>query len=129
MSRPPKNRARPELAFVLALALAALLLLAQGLGLLHRVEHALPAPATVSTGAGGSVVTHAQPADHGLFGNHQSGDADCRLLDQRSHAEALLAAPLPLLAGPPPTLAAMQAPAMAGRRHEARYLARAPPAV
>jgi len=106
-----------------------MLLLAQGLGLLHRVEHALPAPAAVSTGAGGSVVTHAQPADHGLFGNHQSGDADCRLLDQLSHADALPAVPLPLLAGPPPALAAMLAPASAGRRHEARYLARAPPAV
>jgi hypothetical protein len=128
--RPALVRRRAQ---VLALVLSALLLLAQGLGLLHTFEHADThagqALAHVDEPAGEptSAASAHEPGLH-WFGEHQPGDAECRLLDQLAHADALPAAPLPLLAALPQAKAAGQAPAEAGRRHEARYLARAPPA-
>jgi len=98
--------ARRRLTF--AWLLAAVLLLAQGLGVAHRVLHA---PGS----AGGDA----------LFGHHDRGD--CQLYDQLSHGDALAVA-LPLL---PPTLpqAVPEAagPAGIGRVFAAAYLARAPP--
>ena len=138
-NRPRNTDAHPLPAsrLTLAVLLTALLLLSQGLGLLHRVEHlpsrgvaSLTAPTapTALTVADGSVATQALHAGHGVFATHEAGGAECRLLDQLTHADALLADALPLPAGLPGVAAAVHAPAEAGRRHEARYLARAPPA-
>lgn len=98
---------RPTL--VHAWLLAALLLLAQGLGLAHRVLHA-------------PGVTAAWSQDHEAGGN------ECRLLDQLASADILCGSQVAASALPPPADAAPQwlrsapaAPALAP------YLARAPP--
>ena len=105
------NLRRPT--FVHAWLLAALLLMAQGLGLAHRVVHA---PLNAQAGVA------AWPLDH------DAGGADCRLVDQLAHADALcggvpaVAAPLPAADAAvalPPQQWAAGAPAV--------YLARAPP--
>jgi hypothetical protein len=136
LNRPRNTDAHPLPAsrLTLVVVLAALLLLSQGLGLLHRVEH-LPSRAlatvttpTALTVAEGSVAAQSLHAGHGVFATHEAGGADCRLLDQLTHADALLVDALPLPAGLPGRVAAAHASAEAGRRHEARYLARAPPA-
>lgn len=99
--------------------LAAVLLLAQGLGQWHRVAHAgAERP---------SVVAPSEPSGHELF-SHAAGHADCQLLDHLLLEGGLLAA-LPafaaaLSAEAVPTGRALSAPALVLRR---AYLARAPP--
>jgi hypothetical protein len=95
--------------------LALLLLGAQWAGLSHRVSHTT-APALAAVQA---------PAS----GDHQPGTADCRLIDQLAHADALCGPPLTpqavlQLAGslPAQPVLSQQAPA------PALYQARAPPA-
>ena len=109
-------RLRPP-TFLQAWLLAALLLVAQGLGLAHRVGHA-PGLGQISSTATAS----------GWSADHKAGSADCRLVDQLTHADALCGPPL-LAALPPATDAAPQtaayADAPAARRHVP--LARGPP--
>jgi hypothetical protein len=126
--------------------LAALLLLAQGLGLVHGVAHGVAlapahaaAPAAACDDAGlAHTHTHshaqaAQPsfgfaAAHAHGGTHEAGDAQCRLIDQLAHADGLWAADaapaLPLAGGEAPTTA-LRLPLSDGGA--AAYLARAPP--
>ena len=71
--------------------LAALLLAAQALGLAHRVAHApgLPAaPAQATVFAVADVHAHAD-AEASAHAQHEAGSADCRLIDQLAHADAL----------------------------------------
>ncbi len=111
----------------LALAwwLAAALLLAQGLGLVHAVRHA---PGLVSAHA--TAHTHgAAPVDAATaFGGHAEDDvASCQLYDQLTHADLLPAAALPPLAAA--AARALPAAQPAGRlpRCSTAYSARAPP--
>ena len=134
--------------------LAALLLAAQALGLAHGVAHGLPqgpTPASVLTGAAlaptgqlaaGDVHAHAHAHAHAHehagsaavgatsdVAGHQAGSADCRLIDQLAHADALCgSASLPT--GQPraaATSAAALLPALPAG-NAAAYLARGPPA-
>ncbi len=121
----------------LALAwwLAAALLLAQALGLVHAVRHApgLVAPhATAHAQAHAHAHAHAHgtaPVDAAAaFGGHAEDDvASCQLYDQLTHADLLPTAALP----PPAAAAAPALPAAppAGRlpRCSTGYSARAPP--
>jgi hypothetical protein len=110
--------------------LAALLLVAQGLGLVHGIAHGNPQVAAHAC-ADEEHVHEARPgfaAAHVHGGSHEAGDAECRLIDQLAHADALFAAPA--WAGLPP--AGCDAPATAPRLAwaaggSAAYLARAPP--
>lgn len=98
--------------------LAALLLAAQAFGLAHRVAH-----------APGLHCDH--PHHHGAaspLAGHEAGSAECRLIDQLAHADALFGSPVlpPLLA---PEATALVAAALPARPQggAAAYLARAPP--
>ena len=109
-------RPRPP-TFLHAWLLAALLLVAQGLGLAHRVGHA---PGLGQTGIAATA--------SGWSADHQAGSADCRLVDQLTHADALCGPPLlaalaPAADAAPQTAAYADAPA--ARRHVP--LARGPP--
>lgn len=94
--------------------LAALLLAAQAAGLAHRVAH----------GSGG--VAHA--AQKAFSASHDEGSAECRLIDQLTHADALCG-------GDAPAATVLAASAADPSRPAARlsegapaaYLARAPP--
>jgi hypothetical protein len=122
--------------------LAALLLVAQGLGLVHGISHGVghgvshslahgtpqkDAPACADEGH----VHAAQPVfsvAHTHGGSHEAGDAECRLIDQLAHADALFTAAdwaaLPPAEREAPTTAPRLAWAAGG---SAAYLARAPP--
>ncbi len=108
------NRRRFLLAPWQAWLLAVLLLAAQGAGLAHRVAHGL------------AVSEHAAQQD--FHAGHDEGSAECRLVDQLTHADALCAGEP---ATPPAFAAAVAMPVrLAGRLAEgasAAYLARAPP--
>jgi hypothetical protein len=102
--------------------LVAAVLLAQMLGLVHRVAHG----AFAGAGTAATAVAHDHVAES-LFGGHDD-DASCRLYDQLMHAD--------LAFGSPPGLA-LQAHGAAGLRphpawqlaaQAAGYLARGPPA-
>lgn len=129
-----RTRRLPHSRPLQAWLLAALLLLAQGWGLAHRVAHAPGlGRAGVADAAPGRVHgqvdghAHAQAAVSWATG-HEAGTAECRLIDQLAHADGLCAdvwaaAPAPQLteandAAPPPAPRAGSASA---------YLARAPP--
>ena len=145
---PRARRLQPLHAWLLA----ALLLAAQALGLAHRVAHApgLPGAAAAHAAAVFSADLHAhgdgaagahaegtagvQAHGHGAIGaaagsHHEAGSADCRLIDQLAHADAMCGS-----AGLPPELlrtaatgAAVDLPSLpAGSA--AAYLARGPPA-
>lgn len=143
---PARNMPRPALRPWQVWVLAGLLLAAQALGLAHRVEHApgslqrlqaaslasLPslaevAPAAASAQWGAPHTAAPGTLDHGLS-RHQAGDADCRLVDQLTHADALCPAPAGSAAmPPPPRLAPAPAARLALRPAPAAYQARAPP--
>ena len=145
---PRARRLQPLHAWLLA----ALLLAAQALGLAHRVAHApgLPGAAAAHAAAvfsadmhahgDGAAGAHAVGAagahahGHGAIdaaagSHHEAGSADCRLIDQLAHADAMCGS-----AGLPPELlrtaatgAAVDLPSLpAGSA--AAYLARGPPA-
>ncbi len=94
--------------------LAMLLLVSQATGLAHRIAHATP--------AGGTTAQAVWKADH------QAGSADCRLVDQLTHADVLCGGALaaaPLL---PPAATAVALAAEAVRARPApQHLARGPP--
>jgi hypothetical protein len=146
MSRPHHHgHARPRTGVCWAWwLLIALWCTAQALALEHRIAHgaalhagvpaaAAPAPLfgvhppllAVQAHHHGEHCEHTQPADpHG----HDAGSAECRLVDQVGHADALLAEPA--LPGPPaarvqpPTARVAAGPQAAPARP---YEARAPP--
>ncbi len=114
--------------------LAALLLLAQGWGLAHRVAHA--------PGLGHAGVAHAAPgrvqgpvSDHAHVqaavswaAGHEADTAECRLIDQLAHADGLCADAWAVASAPRPNEAHGAAPPLAPRAGSASaYLARAPP--
>lgn len=120
-----------------ALCLAALLLAAQTLGLVHAVAHAKGAPAAGEGWGFGHAHAHAHA--HGGSHSHADGCADahadseasaeCRLYDQLlGHVDVLLQAPgTAVLAGAMSPLHADAVPTP-GRHAAAAYQARAPPA-
>jgi hypothetical protein len=140
--RPAARRAGAGVtAWVLAVAA---LLLAQGLGLAHRIAHD-PSHHAVERAATGpqigaaawsavAVAVHAHgPAceehrDHPAFHGHEEGSAECRLLDTLVHADALVTASTELPVLPPcgdtagPTATAWDS------QHRLAYSARGPPA-
>ena len=145
---PRARRLQPLHAWLLA----ALLLAAQALGLAHRVAHApgLPGAAAAHAAAVFSADLHAhgdgaagahaegtagvQAHGHGAIGaaagsHHEAGSADCRLIDQLAHADAMCGS-----AGLPPELLRTAATGAAvdltslPAGSAAAYLARGPPA-
>jgi len=142
------QRLRRTLTPWLAMCLAALLLAAQALGLVHGVAHGLGGPAAGDGWGHGKAVVHSHPhfhtpanpacddghaqahtppsqAAHG----HSQASAECTLYDQLlGHADALPAAPCPATcSGTAAPLCAEGVPAP-GRQAAAAYQARAPPA-
>ena len=73
------HRRRP----LAALVAVAALLLAQALGLAHGVAHA-PQVAALAAPAHGD-------HDHGFDAHHDEGSAECRLIDQAGHGDAVTA--------------------------------------
>jgi hypothetical protein len=106
--------ATPLMTPLRAWLLAMLLLVSQVTGLAHRIAHATP--------AGGTTAQAVWQADH------QPGSADCRLVDQLTHADVLCsgtpAAALPRL--PDDTALALAAEAVRARPAP-QHLARGPP--
>ena len=98
--------------------LVLLLLAAQALGLAHRVAHAPGLP--------GGALAHVAAAAHA---SHEAGSAECRLVDQLAHADALCGSmvlpPAPLRTAD--TGHAVARPALTVGS-AAAYLARGPPA-
>jgi hypothetical protein len=76
-----------------ALLLAALLLLAQGLGLSHAVAHG-GVPAGTLAGEPCSDAPGDAGHDH-MHAGHEAGSAECRLVDAHAHGDLALAATLP----------------------------------
>jgi hypothetical protein len=105
---------QPLLTPLRACLLALLLLAAQTAGLAHRIAHASP--------AGGTTAQAVWKADH------EAGSADCLLLDQLTHADALCSG---LPAAARPRLPADSTRALAAEGVRARpapqHLARGPP--
>lgn len=102
-----------------AWALAAALLFAQGLGQLHRVQHAAGLHAEAAAGAA---------EGHGHFDGHAAGDGQCRLLDALAAADLLPGLPgsvPPLPPAQPPRVASV--PAGVAAPGQSPYEARAPP--
>jgi hypothetical protein len=140
--RPAARRVRAGVT-VWVLAVAALLL-AQGLGLEHRIAHD-PSHHAVARGAterqisaaawSAAVVTaHAHgPAceehgDHPAFHGHEEGSAECRLLDTLAHADALATAGVELPVLPPCGDTAGPTSIAWDSQHRLAYSARGPPA-
>ena len=140
-----KPTRRTGLSLLNAWLLAVLLLAAQAAGLSHRISHA-PQAAALGGIAGLAVqgslpaadvkahhATHhaAHPSGHHAAHHadpHQPGSADCRLIDQLAHADALCAGDATPGALPPPRTAASALDAPHGLASPfALYLARAPP--
>ncbi len=124
--------ARPMQAWLLA----GLLLLAQGLGLAHRVAHA---PGLAQAGMAGSAVAHVHgpargpdqaPAQASVLAaaGHEADTAECRLIDQLAHADGLCDAAWAHAGAPQATdLATAVAAATPRAGPASAYLARAPP--
>lgn len=123
IARMPANRR-----LYLICLLAAALLAAQWLGLVHRTAHAGAVPQAAAVDAAHQGGPHAEGWFDKLFGEHPQAGQDCLLLDQLAHADSLpLATPAEAPAAPTPD--GLQAP-----RHEAvaqcasYFEARGPPA-
>jgi hypothetical protein len=94
--------------------LALLVLAAQAAGLAHRIAHAAP--------AGGATVQSVWKADH------EAGSADCLLVDQLCHADALSGGVPPALPSLRPSSGALALAADVVRAGPApQQLARGPP--
>jgi hypothetical protein len=110
---PSRNR---RTAFIAVLAL----LLAQALGLAHGIAH------PNAQGLAFVAASHAGDAHVGAHDGqaHDEGSPQCRLIDQLTHADLLVAPPPAALPGaspaPLPTFAARQAPALEAERPRAR---------
>ncbi len=109
-----------------------LVFLHQSLGLLHSVVHGRGAATAVATQLQSSALQSAHDSQVGAgqwFGDHEEGDAHCRLLDQSSHCDALASLPLqklPLLVTP---FVFSVLPGLALARWHAPFQARGPPPV
>ncbi len=91
-----------------------LLLVSQATGLAHRIAHATP--------AGGTTAQAVWKADH------LPGSADCRLVDQLTHADALCSgAPAAAPLQPPADTAVALAAEAVRARPTPQHLARGPP--
>jgi hypothetical protein len=158
--RPPHHPTRLRRCGRVGVVLAVLaLLLAQGLGLAHRVWHD-PAHHAVAGAAqhgghddcehgaaheggleAGHDVAHRPGHDglpaaagspafvhiNGLSPGHDEGSAECRLLDQLAHVDALLGSAPMASADAAPAAPEGVAPCSAAGRPRAAYQARAPP--
>jgi hypothetical protein len=117
-ARPSAKQPLPASPWCKALLLAAALLLAQALGLSHRVAHA---------GLWHGAVAHA--AENDASPGHSEGSAECRLVDQLGLGDA---APLAVCATALPSPATAPLASRAQRKprpaHTLAYSARAPPA-
>jgi hypothetical protein len=108
---PSRNR---HTAFIAVLAL----LLAQALGLAHGIAH--------PNAQGLALVAASQAGHDHAHGDHahDEGSAQCRLIDQLTHADLLVAPPpatVPDLSPAPlPAFAAQRAPALEAERPRAR---------
>jgi hypothetical protein len=125
---------RPMLAWLMA----ALLLVAQGLGLAHRVAHA---PGLGQAVAGVAAPGHAQGRDQAhahahahahattrWADGHEADTAECRLIDELAHADGLCDVVWATARAPQSSEVVAAAPAVAPRVGSASaYLARAPP--
>jgi hypothetical protein len=124
----PASRRRRAAAWLVALALG--WLLAQSVGLVHRTVHGGAAgPAVAVALVHGHAHADAPAAREAVpwFGSHEDGSAECRLVDQLSHADAL-----PVVAWPMVAIAALPVPirwvpAALARRHIGAFQARGPP--
>ncbi len=135
---PHLAQRRPALAWALVLAM----LLAQGLGLWHRVQHGpavglahslrvlAAAPEVGAVAAVGQARAEGGAHHAGLFGHATGEDAQCQLYDHASSGLGLLAAaaaaaaPLPA-AAPAVRVAPAPAPGAPARPYEARAPPRA----
>jgi hypothetical protein len=110
------HRRRP----LTALVAVAALLLAQALGLAHRVAHA---PLVLASGA----QAHEHPAQ-GFDAQHDEGSAECRLIDQAGHGDG---APAPTVVADVPRAGRealrVAAPAFVAQAPARAYHARGPP--
>jgi hypothetical protein len=133
LSRHARACTKPRRTACAGFALAVLLVAAQALGLCHRTSHVPATPSAALLGGGAGVVVPAE-SDHASFGvrifGHGAGEsAACRLFDQQTLADVLLAVAvvLPVLArvvaGPVPVVERV------ARCAPAPYQARAPPGV
>ena len=111
---PPTSRR------LLAAWLVCALLLAQMLGLAHRITHA-GGPSSVALGSPG---LHASS----LFDTHHD-DADCRLFDQAAHADAPGVEQPSLADSPQPCARAPWLPRPDASVAHGAYLARGPPLI
>lgn len=115
-------RLRPATRARLLPLLAAALLWLQALGLWHHVVHG-------GAGPGDRPVASATVHDHHdrHFGDHEDGDAQCRLYDQLAHADLAFgeAGATPVLA--PRGMSAAAVPAGRLAPQAAGFLARGPP--
>lgn len=124
-----KFRAWRQAQALLVVLVLLLVSLHQSLGLLHGVMHGLGARAVAAP-------LQAVPGEHDLragllewFGDHEEGDAHCRLLDQSSHCDALTSLPLlklPLVVTP---FVFSVTAGLALARWHALFQARGPPPV
>jgi hypothetical protein len=100
------------------------LLLAQAIGLAHGIAHPHSRGGLPSATA---AITVADGASSWAGGMHDDGSAQCRLLDQLSHADALT--PALSLPSAPPSVQTSAAPLRVAQcaRVAPAYLARGPP--
>jgi hypothetical protein len=112
--------------------LAVLLVAAQAAGLAHRVNHPQQAGSFTTAAAQAQQGLKSQSAGSSstsLSGDHRAGSADCRLIDQLMHADALClgAAVVAVLPQAHGSASAPRAETVRAAS-PALYLARAPPA-
>ncbi len=126
MSLPVADRRR----FQPVLGLLICFVLAQALGLAHRVEHGWAQAAhDAGTPHHGQQLAEAQHLGADRWSGHAAGSAECRLLDQVGSADAPCTVPAALPA-PRPAAAPQPRPprAIGAAPTPAAYEARAPPA-
>jgi hypothetical protein len=118
-ARPTSHRPRLTLACLLLVSL----LTAQTLGLLHRVVHFGGA---VSQGPLHPQAGQAAEPLQALFAQHRDS-AECKLFDQMSHADGLVAMDLSSLCPPPVMPDSLVHPGWHLASQAAGFLARGPP--
>ena len=132
-----RTRARAWL-WALAGVLACVLVIAQTLGLAHRVLHGATGLLSASHTSDVSHALHvplaesAEPARYAgptsLFDGHAPGSEPCRLLDQAAHADALVGSAALLPPSWPRVLPQARSRVAVAARATAAYQARGPPA-
>lgn len=129
MLRLPLSTSLPrrQASRVASVAMLVLVLLwAQTWGQWHSVLHAQHGSTGLAQAAALGHISQSAAPEHAVF-DHDAGDAQCRLLDQLSHADSLPC--VPLLALPVAFSAALvaQSVGLAVARWAALFQARAPP--